>query len=33
MDLKKLPMKDIFKHYGLEESTIDFLGHAVAIHY
>lgn len=26
-------MKDIFKHYGIEESTIDFLGHAVALHY
>jgi Rab GDP dissociation inhibitor len=33
MNLKKQPMKDIFKHYGIEESTIDFLGHAVALHY
>jgi Rab GDP dissociation inhibitor len=33
MDLQKIPMKDVFKHYGIEESTIDFLGHAVALHY
>jgi Rab GDP dissociation inhibitor len=33
MNLKKQPMKDIFKHYDIEESKIDFLGHAVALHY
>jgi Rab GDP dissociation inhibitor len=26
-------MKEVFKHYGIEDSTIDFLGHAVALHY
>jgi Rab GDP dissociation inhibitor len=26
-------MQDIFAHYNLEENTIDFLGHAVALHY
>ena len=33
LDIKKLPMKEVFKHYGIEDSTIDFLGHAVALHY
>lgn len=32
MDLKKQPMKDVFEHYGIEDSSIDFLGHAVALH-
>ena len=26
-------MGDVFKAYGIEEATIDFLGHAVALHY
>ena len=25
-------MKDVFKKYGLEDNTIDFLGHAVALY-
>ena len=33
MDIMKQPMSDIFKHYNLEENTIDFLGHAVALHF
>lgn len=32
-DIKTVPMKDIFEYYGLAENTIDFLGHAVALHY
>ena len=31
-DLKNMPMIDIFKHYKLGANTIDFLGHAVALH-
>jgi len=31
-DLKTMPMDDIFKHYKLSENTVDFLGHAVALH-
>jgi len=31
-DLKNMPMADIFKHYKLGPNTIDFLGHAVALH-
>jgi Rab GDP dissociation inhibitor len=26
------PMKDVYKKYGLEPNTIDFLGHSVALH-
>jgi len=26
-------MKDVFKHYGIEDTSVDFLGHAVALHY
>lgn len=26
-------MKDVFDHYGIEDSSVDFLGHAVALHY
>lgn len=33
MDLREMPMKDVYSHYNLEEQTIDFLGHAVALHY
>lgn len=25
-------MKDVFKHYGIEDTSVDFLGHAVALH-
>jgi Rab GDP dissociation inhibitor len=31
IDIKKQPMRDIFKKYKLEDNTIDFLGHAVAL--
>jgi Rab GDP dissociation inhibitor len=33
IDLKEAPMSEVFKKYGLEESTIDFMGHAVALHH
>lgn len=33
INLKEAPMSEVFKKYGLEENTIDFLGHAVALHY
>ena len=33
LDLKKQTMKEVFDHYGIEDSSIDFLGHAVALHY
>jgi len=26
-------MKDVFAKFGVEANTIDFLGHAVALHY
>jgi Rab GDP dissociation inhibitor len=32
-DLNKDPMKEVFKKFKLEENTIDFLGHAVALHF
>ena len=31
-DLENAPMVDIYKKYKLEDQTIDFLGHAVALH-
>ena len=31
-DLRKVSMDEVFKKYSLEENTIDFLGHAVALH-
>ena len=31
IDIKKQPMRDIFKKFKLEDNTIDFLGHAVAL--
>jgi Rab GDP dissociation inhibitor len=33
IDVRKAPMKDVFAKYNLEENTIDFLGHAVALHH
>jgi Rab GDP dissociation inhibitor len=33
MDLNVQPMQDVFKHYNLDENTIDFLGHAVALEF
>jgi Rab GDP dissociation inhibitor len=32
LDLKKGPMEAVYKKYSLEANTIDFLGHAVALH-
>ncbi|KYR02420.1 Rab GDP dissociation inhibitor alpha [Tieghemostelium lacteum] len=32
MDLKKMPMKDVFKKFGLNADTIDFIGHAVSLY-
>jgi len=32
LDLPNIPMTDVYKKYKLEEQTIDFLGHAVALH-
>ena len=32
MDLETIPMKDVYKKYKLSDLTIDFLGHAVALH-
>jgi len=32
IDIYKQPMRDVFKKYSLEENTIDFLGHAVALY-
>lgn len=31
-DLGKHPMKDVYQHYGLEDNSVDFLGHAIALH-
>lgn len=31
LDLNNVPMRDVFKKYKLEDQTIDFLGHAVAL--
>ena len=32
VDVKKTTMRDIFKKFKLEDNTIDFLGHAVALY-
>eukprot|EP00003_Mantamonas_plastica_P030691 TRINITY_DN771_c0_g2_i2.p1 TRINITY_DN771_c0_g2~~TRINITY_DN771_c0_g2_i2.p1 ORF type:complete len:367 (-),score=126.60 TRINITY_DN771_c0_g2_i2:8-1108(-) len=32
MNLNKVPMAEVFKTYGLEDDTIDFIGHAMALH-
>ena len=32
LDLKKQPMKDVYKHYKISEQAQDFLGHALALH-
>jgi Rab GDP dissociation inhibitor len=32
MDLENMQMKDVYKRFKLEPNTIDFLGHAVALH-
>jgi Rab GDP dissociation inhibitor len=32
IDIINQPMKDVFAKFGLEDNTIDFMGHAVALH-
>jgi Rab GDP dissociation inhibitor len=32
IDINNAPMRDVFKKYKLEDNTIDFLGHAVALY-
>ena len=32
IDINKQPMRDVFKKFKLEDNTIDFLGHAVALY-
>lgn len=32
IDIHKQPMRDVFKKFKLEDNTIDFLGHAVALY-
>jgi Rab GDP dissociation inhibitor len=32
IDVENQNMSDVYKHYKLESNTIDFLGHAVALH-
>lgn len=33
IDIEKQPMQDVFKKFGVDDSTIDFMGHAIALHY
>lgn len=32
MDIRSTPMEAIYKYFGLEAGTIDFVGHALALH-
>lgn len=32
IDIDKQPMRDVYKKYNLDPQTIDFLGHAIALH-
>merc|ERR1711998_88174 len=32
MDIKQTPMQKVFEEFGLEDGTIDFIGHALALH-
>ena len=32
MNLRRLSMTDVYKQFGLGEMTIDFIGHAIALH-
>lgn len=32
MDINFTPMSEIYKYFGLEAGTIDFIGHALALH-
>lgn len=31
-DLRKMPMAALYKEYGLDPMTVDFIGHAIALH-
>lgn len=31
IDIMKQPMRDVFKKFKLEDNTLDFLGHSVAL--
>lgn len=33
MDLRTVPMRDVFKKYKLEDNTVDFIGHALAMYF
>lgn len=32
LNLNKMTAKDVFKHFGLQPATMDFIGHAMALH-
>lgn len=32
MDLRQVPMAQVYAKYGLDQSTVDFIGHAIALH-
>lgn len=32
LDIYKVPLSEVFKKFKLEENTVDFLGHAVALY-
>jgi len=32
MDIRKVSMREVFAKFGLEDNTIDFIGHAVALY-
>ena len=31
-DLRSMPMAALYKEYGLDPMTVDFIGHALALH-
>lgn len=32
LDLRRMPMRAVFDHFGLDEGTTDFIGHSLALH-
>ena len=32
MNLRRMSMQEVYKQFGLGEMTIDFIGHAIALH-
>ncbi len=32
LDLTRMTMADLYKHFDLQEDTTDFIGHALALH-